>query len=90
MQRYSFLKRGGSSLITTNRITETAGVSIGPVYQYFPNKRALFVALHERHIGLVAEVIQRKLVKCTHSSLEHLVGSLLEGMVEAHAVDPEL
>ena len=54
------LKRGGASSITTNRIAETAGVSIGSVYQYFPNNNALFVALHERHIGLVAEVIQRK------------------------------
>ena len=44
------LKRGGASSITTNRIAETAGVSIGSVYQYFPNKNALFVALHERHI----------------------------------------
>jgi AcrR family transcriptional regulator len=38
------LKRGGASAITTNRIAETAGVSIGSVYQYFPNKRAIFIA----------------------------------------------
>ena len=30
------LKRGGSKTITTNRIAEVAGVSIGSVYQYFP------------------------------------------------------
>ena len=80
------LKRGGVSSITTNRIAETAGVSIGSVYQYFPNKNALFVALHERHIGLVAEVIRRRMTECTDSSLEYLVGSL----VEVHTVDPEL
>ena len=84
------LKRGGASSITTNRIAETAGVSIGSVYQYFPNKHALFVALHERHIGLVDEVIRRRMTECTESSLEHLVESLLDGMVEAHTVDPEL
>lgn len=84
------LKRGGASSITTNRIAETAGVSIGSVYQYFPNKHALFVALHERHIGLVAEVILRRMTECAESSLEHLVESLVDGMVEAHALDPEL
>jgi hypothetical protein len=33
------------------RIAETAGVSIGSVYQYFANHNTLFVALHERHVG---------------------------------------
>jgi AcrR family transcriptional regulator len=84
------LKRGGASAITTNRIAETAGVSIGSVYQYFPNKHALFVALHERHIGLVAEVIRRRIADCTESPLEHLVESLVDGIVEAHTIDPEL
>jgi len=84
------LKRGGTSSITTNRIAETAGVSIGSVYQYFPNKQALFVALHERHIGLVAEVIRRRIADCAESSLERLVESLVDGMVEAHTIDPEL
>jgi AcrR family transcriptional regulator len=84
------LKRGGASSITTNRIAETAGVSVGSVYQYFPNKNALFVALHERHIGLVAEVIRRRMTECPDSSLEHLVESLVEGMVEVHTADPEL
>ena len=84
------LKRGGASLITTNRIAETAGVSIGSVYQYFPNKHALFVALHERHVGLVAEVVSRRMTECTESSLEHFVESVIDGIVEAHTVDPEL
>ena len=84
------LKRGRASSITTNRIAETAGVSIGSVYQYFPNKNAIFVALHERHIGLVAEVIRRRMTECTDSSLQHLVESLIMGMVEVHTVDTEL
>jgi AcrR family transcriptional regulator len=84
------LKRGGASSISTNRVAETAGVSIGSLYQYFPNKNALFVALHERHIGLVAEVIGRRMTECSDSSLQHLVESLVEGMVEVHTVDTEL
>ena len=38
------LKRHGVEAITTNRIAEAAGVSIGSLYQYFPDKRAIFTA----------------------------------------------
>jgi AcrR family transcriptional regulator len=86
----NLLRRGGATAVTTNRIAETAGVSIGSVYQYFPNKHALFVALHERHIHIVDEVMRRRLDECTDSSLDRLVESLLDGMIEAHAADPEL
>lgn len=36
---------------TTNRIAAEAGVSIGSLYEYFPNKQALLVALAERHVS---------------------------------------
>lgn len=41
---------------TTNHVAEAAGVSIGSLYQYFPNKDSLLVALGERH---VAEAIEK-------------------------------
>jgi AcrR family transcriptional regulator len=83
-------KRGGATSITTNRIAETAGVSIGSVYQYFPNKQALFMALHERHICSVAEVMRKQILDSEGASLERLIENLIDGFVEAHAVDPEL
>jgi AcrR family transcriptional regulator len=84
------LKRGGVSYITTNRIAETAGVSIGSVYQYFPNKRAIFIALHERHINQVDFVMQRRIMESENATLEALITSLIEGVVETHTADPEL
>jgi AcrR family transcriptional regulator len=88
------LKRGGasssSSLITTNQIAETAGVSIGSLYQYYPNKRAIFIALHERHIGQVDRIMQRRMAESAEATLEELIASLIDGMIEAHTVDPEL
>jgi AcrR family transcriptional regulator len=83
------LKRGVTR-VTTNQIAETAGVSIGSVYQYFPDKRALFTALHQRHIEQVDGEIARRIAESTESSLDSLVLSLVDGMVELHAADPEL
>jgi len=42
------LEERGLSGYTTNAVAERAGVSIGSLYQYFPNKDALTVALIDR------------------------------------------
>jgi len=84
------LKRRGASSITTNRIAETAGVSIGSVYQYFPNKRAIFIALHERHIAEVDGMIGRCMAQNEDSTLAEFIASMIDGMIELHRVDPEL
>jgi AcrR family transcriptional regulator len=84
------LKRGATSSITTNRIAEIAGVSIGSVYQYFPNKRAIFIALHERHIVQVDSMIRRCMTEGAEATLEEFIDLLIRGMVELHSGDPEL
>jgi AcrR family transcriptional regulator len=84
------LKRQGTGAMTTNRIAEVAGVSIGSVYQYFPDKRAIFVALHERHVQEIDRMVHAVLVEHAGSSLEDFVRAMIDGMVRAHEDDPEL
>jgi AcrR family transcriptional regulator len=84
------LKREGFDAITTNRVAEVAGVCIGSVYQYFPDKRAIFVALHERHIEEIDRIVESTLVEHAASSLDELVRALFEAMIDAHSTDPEL
>src|SRR5262249_13997374 len=36
---------------TTPRVAEVAGISVGSLYQYFPNKQALVFAIHSRIAG---------------------------------------
>jgi AcrR family transcriptional regulator len=84
------LKREGFDAVTTNRIAEVAGVSIGSVYQYFADKRAIFEALHRRHVEEIDRVVESTLVRNASSSLAVLIGSMIDAMVEAHARDPEL
>jgi AcrR family transcriptional regulator len=84
------LKRDGVGAITTNRIAEVAGISIGSVYQYFPDKRAIFIALHRRHVEQVDRLMERMLIEHASSSLEEFLAAVLEAMVAAHTADPEL
>jgi AcrR family transcriptional regulator len=84
------LKREGGHAVTTNHIADVAGVSIGSVYQYFPDKRAIFAALHQRHIEEIDRLVEAILVENATSSLEGLMSAMIDGMVEAHEGDPEL
>lgn len=84
------LKRESAHAVTTNRIAEVAGVSIGSVYQYFPHKRAIFAALHQRHIEEIDRIVEAALVEHATSSFDGLIPALFEVMVGAHTADPEL
>src|SRR6188768_515402 len=48
---------------TTNRVAAEAGVSIGSLYEYFPNKQALLAALAERHVASAEAEVGAALVE---------------------------
>lgn len=74
---------------TTNRIAEHARVSIGSLYQYFPNKDAILAALLVRHIdrGSWTEAAGLDL---TEGSLEATVRALVRDAIDNHSDDPRL
>lgn len=84
------LKRHGAASITTNRIAEVAGVSIGSLYQYFPDKRSIFSALQERHVADVRSVFERHTAACRSSSFNAFVVGLVEDLVDLHSIEAEL
>ena len=54
----------GEAGFTTNRIAERAGFSIGTLYQYFPSKEAIVVALVRRHRDRVLRELDVMLDRC--------------------------
>lgn len=54
------LAQRGLDQTTTNHIAEAAGVSIGSLYQYFPDKDALIEALLERMAEQVMELFRQR------------------------------
>jgi AcrR family transcriptional regulator len=80
----------GYAATSTNAVAERAGVSVGSLYQYFPNKDALIAALHTRHVEQMKSVIESALVRAMGVSLDDGLAELVEGAVEAHRVDADL
>ncbi|CAB3807439.1 Nucleoid occlusion factor SlmA [Paraburkholderia fynbosensis] len=48
----------GPRRLTTTRVAERAGVSVGTLYQYFPHKQALFYGLNQHYLDGLAEKIE--------------------------------
>lgn len=84
------LVREGFDKASTNRIAEVAGVSIGSLYQYFPGKEALVVAVAERHNRDLLQVVRGTLTQAEGQPLEQGIGALVAAAVKAHRVDPRL
>ncbi|WP_447980777.1 TetR/AcrR family transcriptional regulator [Achromobacter kerstersii] len=74
----------------TNLIAETAGVSVGSLYQYFPNKNALIAALHQRHDNQMLDVIDDVLNSNPAATLKERVGAIVQAMLHAHLLEPAL
>jgi AcrR family transcriptional regulator len=51
------LKSHGHAAVTTTAVAELAGVSVGSLYQYFPNKSAILAELFRRHVADVITTI---------------------------------
>src|SRR5207248_3622284 len=49
----------GKERLTTTRVAFRVGVSVGTLYQYFPNKSALLQAALKRHLNEVTETVER-------------------------------
>ena len=75
---------------TTNHIARRAGVSIGSLYQYFPDKQALVVELGMRFMDEQFALLQGSLRDVAHAPLEQAVRSVIEAMLRAKLDRPEL
>jgi AcrR family transcriptional regulator len=86
-----FARRGYAGA-TTNHIAERAGVSIGSLYEYFPSKDALLVALLEDHIHQGEAVLEAAAADIVRHPrrLADAIRFIVRAMVDMHARDRDL
>jgi AcrR family transcriptional regulator len=79
------LERHGPGGLTTNRVAEVAGVSIGTLYQYFSNKESLIAALQDRYFQHTVGFCRAVLANAHSVPMPMLVERMAAALVEAYA-----
>jgi AcrR family transcriptional regulator len=73
----------GADRLTTTRVAERAGVSVGTLYQYYPNKRSLLFAVLEDHLDKVAAAMEVACTHARHKPLCEMTREVAEAFVDA-------
>jgi AcrR family transcriptional regulator len=73
----------GAERLTTTRVAERAGVSVGTLYQYYPNKRSLLFAVLENHLNRVAARVEATCERASHKPLAEMIKEVVEAFVDA-------
>jgi AcrR family transcriptional regulator len=60
---FQLLEADGVDRLTTNRIAERAGVSIGTLYQYFAGKQDILAAIAQRRAAAVRDAIAETVIE---------------------------
>ncbi|MEV0381216.1 TetR/AcrR family transcriptional regulator [Nonomuraea sp. NPDC050643] len=75
---------------TTNRIAERARVSIGSLYQYYPNKDAILLELMARHLDSGAVEVDRRQAEELPGTIEGVMRVFVQAAIANHLEDPQL
>jgi AcrR family transcriptional regulator len=81
------LSKSGLSGFNTNAVAERAGVSIGSLYQYFPNKDALMVALIHRQQQTQLRSVALAVLAVADGDLETVIRAMVKAAMQHHHDD---
>lgn len=84
------LVRHGYDGLTTNAVAHAAGVSIGSLYQYFPNKEALVAALIEDRLEGKNAATHAELARVATLPMPQAVRAMIVMTIDNHRVEPAL
>src|SRR5215472_10039214 len=75
------LLNDGADRLTPTRVAERAGVSVGTLYQYYPNKQSLLFAVLEAHMERVTTSLEAACEHARYKPLREMVREVVESFV---------
>ncbi len=82
------LVRDGKARLTTTRVAARAGVSVGTLYQYFPNKSSLLQAALRRHLEGVYSLVRGAMAGFAGQPLEEICAGVARAFLATKLHDP--
>jgi AcrR family transcriptional regulator len=88
----AIFKEFGYAGTTTNKIAEAAGISIGTLYHYIPDKDALLYSLTERHLASGTDSIVNVFLRLRSEQLglEESLRAIISTIIDMHVNEPNL
>jgi AcrR family transcriptional regulator len=83
------LAEEGAHRFTTTRVAERAGVSVGSLYQYFPNKAAILFRLQSDEWRQTTDLLGRILEDVNKPALERL-RNLVQAFIRSECAEAEI
>ena len=77
------LLAGGLERLTTTKVAERAGVSVGTLYQYFPNKESLLSAVLEDYLGAVINEVEAACIEGKGQALDAMASLVVKNFLQA-------
>lgn len=77
----------GVGRLTTTRVAERAGVSVGTMYQYYPHKQALLFAIVERQLETITEAMMVAVDRLNGCDLATIAEGLAIAWIDAKTAD---
>lgn len=77
----------GIHRLTTTKVAQRAGVSVGTLYQYFPNKSSLLIAALEKYLAGIVEKVEKACAVAKNQPVRVMAASVVEAFVDAKLSD---
>ena len=81
---------GGMARLSTTRVATRAGVSVGSLYQYYPNKQSLLAAVLEKHLVNVVEAVEASCLRAKGQPVSVMAESLVQAFIAAKFAAPDV
>jgi AcrR family transcriptional regulator len=84
----ALVEEDGVEAVTTSRIAERAGVSVGSLYQFFPDKTSILDALVLRYSDAFRQLVERVAATGTFNDWREAVAATLDAYFDFYRSEP--